>query len=114
MSVELTNVSLIDDEKSFIIQIDNYYMVENIINKYLICYLIYKQYKVYLDAETVSYKLEIMDNNMEYKSITEKQDIILKKDKYIIKNYESLFKSDDKVSNHMNFINDDDFEVLKY
>jgi hypothetical protein len=31
-----------------------------------------------------------------------------------IKNYESLFKSDDKVSNHMNFINDDDFEVLKY
>ena len=34
--------------------------------------------------------------------------------KYIIKNYESLFKSDDKVSNHMNFINDDDFEVLKY
>jgi hypothetical protein len=114
MSIELTNVSLIDDEKSFIIQIDNYYMVENIINKYFICYLIYKQYNVYLDAETVSYKLEIMDNNMEYKSITEKEDIILKKDKYIIKNYESLFKTDDKVSNHMKFINDDDFEVLKY
>jgi|LakMenE01Jun11ns_1017448.scaffolds.fasta_scaffold9882056_3 hypothetical protein len=114
MSIELTNVSLIDDENSFIIQIDNYYMVENIINKYFICYLIYKQYNVYLDAETVSYKLEIMDNNMDYKSITEKEDIILKKDKYIIKNYESLFKSDDKVSNHMNFINDDDFEVLKY
>jgi hypothetical protein len=114
MSIELRNVSLIDDEKTFIIQIDNYYMVDNIINKYLICYLIYKQYKVYLDAETVSYKLEIMDNNMEYKSITEKEDIILKKDKYIIKNYESLFKTNDKVSNHMNFINDDDFEVLKY
>jgi hypothetical protein len=114
ISVELTNVSLIDDEKSFIIEMDNYYMVDNIINKYLICYLIYKQYKVYLDAKTVSYKFELMDNNMEYKSITEKDDIILKKDKYIIKNYESLFKSDDKVSNHMNFINDDDFEVLKY
>jgi hypothetical protein len=69
---------------------------------------------VYLDPETVTYKLELMDKNMTYKSITEKEDIILKKDKYIIMNYESMFKSDEKVSNHMNFINEEDFEVLKY
>jgi hypothetical protein len=114
MSVELLNDELNDDEKSFIIQFDHYYMVDNIINKYLICYLIYKQYKVYLDPQTVTYKLEIMDNNMDYKSITEKDNIILKKDNYIINHYESLFKADDKVSNHMNFINEEDFEVLKY
>jgi len=111
INVILSNVDLIDDEKTFIIQLDHYYMVNNIINKYLICFLIYKQFKVYLDPENITYTLELMDNNMEYKSITEKEEIILKKDGYLInKEKFNLFDTDDKISNNIEFIDNEIWE----
>jgi hypothetical protein len=111
INVILSNVDLIDDEKTFIIQLDHYYMVNNIINKYLICFLIYKQFKVYLDPENITYTLELMDNNMEYKSFTEKEEIILKKDGYLInKEKFDLFDTDDKISNNIEFIDNEIWE----
>ena len=108
INVRLSNVELIDDEKTFLIQLDNFYMVNNIINKYLICFLIYKQFKVYLDPENINYILELMDNNMEYKSITEKEEIILKKDGYLIN--KEKFDTYDKISNNIEFIDNEIWE----
>ena len=101
---------MIDDERSFIIQFDQYYIVNNIINKYLICFLIYRQFKVYLDPEKITYKLELMDNNMVYKALSENEEIILKKDTYLInkKECDLYFDSNDKISNNINFINNED------
>ena len=111
INVTISNVELIDDEHKFLIQLDDYYMVNNIINKYLICFLIYKQFKVYLDPENINYILELMDNNMEYKSITEKEEIILKKDEYLInKRNIDLFNTDDKISNNIEFIDNEIWE----
>jgi hypothetical protein len=111
INVTLSNVELIDDEHKFLIQLDDYYMVNNIINKYLICFLIYNQFKVYLDPENIKYILELMDNNMEYKSITEKEEIILKKDGYLInKRNIDLFNTDDKISNNIEFIDNEIWE----
>ena len=110
INVTLTNVDLIDDEKTFIIQFDQYYMVNNIINKYLVCFLIYRQFKVYLDPENVTYKLDLMDNFMEYKTLSEKEEIILKKDSYLINKKECnlFFNADGKISNNIEFINNED------
>jgi hypothetical protein len=112
INVTLNNVELIDDETTFIIQFDQYYMVNNIINKYLICFLIYRQFKVYLDPEMVTYKIELMDNNMNYKSLTEKEEIVLKKETYLInkKEGELFFDTNDKISNNINFIDNEDWD----
>jgi len=70
---------------------------------------------VYIDPIIVNYKIELLDHEMNYKVITEKEEIVLKKDTYFIKKDEdALFKSDEKISNNMKFVNDEDFEVLKY
>lgn len=122
-NLKISNVELIDDNKSFIIDMNNYFMVNNIINKFLICFLLNRQYNVFLLAETVNYTLEILDNNMDFKSITEKQEIILNKDTYIlsesvennkIKSDEKFFNSDEKISNNIKFINEEDFDLLNY
>jgi len=116
MHVSITNSQFLDKNKSFIIQLDNYYMVNNTIDKFFICFLLYKQYKVYIDPLIVNYKIELLDHEMNYKIITEKEEIVLKKDTYFLKkdvdkkDDESIFKSDEKISNHMKFVNDEDFE----
>jgi uncharacterized ferredoxin-like protein len=82
--------------------------------------LIYKEYKVYIDPIIVNYKIELLDHEMNYKLITEKEEIVLKKDTYFIKkdaekkDEDILFNSDGKISNNMKYVNDEDFEVLKY
>ena len=116
INVKIPNVDLIDDEKTFSIDFDNYYMVNNVINKYLICFLIYKQYNVYLDPETVTYIIEFMDNNMNYKTITEKEEIILKKENYLFDSKhndkcDSIFHSDEKISNNMFKTNNEDYFI---
>ena len=91
-------------------------MVNNTFDKFFICFLIYKQYKVYIDPLIVNYKIELLDHEMNYKMITEKEEIVLKKSTYFVKkdaekkDDESMFKSDEKISNHMKFVNDEDFE----
>jgi hypothetical protein len=53
-----------------------------------------------------------MDNNMEYKSFTEKEEIILKKDGYLInKENFDLFGTDDKISNNIEFIDNEIWEA---
>jgi hypothetical protein len=104
MNVTVNNLV---SENTFTIHLDNFYMVNNVINKYLICFLINRDYNVYVNPEVVKYTLEIMDNDMNYKSITEKEDIILKKDMYLVNNQYNekrqidLLQSDDKISDNI-------------
>jgi hypothetical protein len=106
INVKISNVDLIDDEKSFIVDLNQYYIVGNVIQKYLICFLIYRQYKVYIDPERVNYSIELMDNNMNYKTITEKEEIILNKESYMIRNI--CDDAPDKISDNMTFRNSDE------
>lgn len=89
----------------------NYYIVGNIIDKYLILYLLNKQHGINLDAEDVSYMIEVIDNNTELIYVSEKNVIILSEDNYKIKdvNYvkdDTCFNINDflKITDNMKFI----------
>lgn len=82
----------LDNEKNYTIYLhtsqENFYVVNNIINKKVIFYLLKQTYN--LDGEDMSYKLSIIDNNTNIISITEKDIIILKDNTYDIVNEESF------------------------
>lgn len=63
---------------------ENYYIVGNKINLLLIAYLLKTQYKVICDEITGTYELDIIDHNVTMKTLTEKDEIILHENDYII------------------------------
>jgi len=80
----------------------NYYIVNNIINKtFIYYYLLYinleknKQIqeiieKYNININTIKYKINFMDNNVNIINIDEKSEIIIKKDEYLINKNEVL------------------------
>ena len=81
----------------------NYYIVGNIIDKYLILYLLYRQHGIdIVDAEDVSYMIEMIDNNMELVYVSEKNIIILLEDSYKIKDVN--YVRDDTCFNVKNYL----------
>ena len=66
---------------------ENYYIVNNRINKLLLCYLLKKQYGIILDEINCEYTLDIIDQNVNFKNFTEKDEIILYETNYEVINY---------------------------
>jgi len=64
---------------------ENYFIVNNRLNKYLFCYLIRKQFGIIKDETTVCYTLEIFDQNVNNVTLSEKDEIILELEKYTIR-----------------------------
>ena len=64
---------------------ENYFIENNRINKYVLCYLLKKQHGVYKDHSSVEYKLSIFDNNVQSVFLSEKDEIILRIDDYEIR-----------------------------
>ena len=64
----------------------NYYNVGNVIDKYLLLFLLYQQYGVYIENDNVCYTLEIIDNNMDLIFLTDKDILVLTESSYNIKN----------------------------
>lgn len=96
----------------------NYYIVGNIIDKYLILYLLYKQHNIDVDIENVSYMIEIIDNNMDLIYISEKDEILLLEDTYKIKNVnfiknDTCFNINDnvKISDNISFYKNEENKV---
>jgi len=83
-----TCVKLCGEEKSYQIKLvtesENYYIVGNRINRRLICYLLKKQHNVTWDPASAIYILDIIDQNIDIKSFSEKEEIILKEKDYDI------------------------------
>jgi hypothetical protein len=65
--------------------VENYYVVGNKINILLIAYLLKIQHKVKCDEITGIYELGIIDHNVNVKTFTEKDEIILSEDDYTVK-----------------------------
>jgi hypothetical protein len=63
---------------------ENYYLVNNKINSMFICYLLKKQHGIDIDSFDIKYTLEIMDHNINIKTITEKEEIIFNKKDYTV------------------------------
>lgn len=62
----------------------NYYLVNNTFNKKVLFYLLNKQHGVKYDDSTFTYKLNIIDDNVNMISLSEKDVLILKEDTYDI------------------------------
>ena len=62
----------------------NYYLVNNTFNKKILFYLLNKQHGVKYDDSTFTYKLNIIDDNVNMISLCEKEVLILKEDTYEI------------------------------
>jgi hypothetical protein len=63
---------------------DNYYIVNNKIDKYVICYLLNKQLNVFSNPENCKYKLSIIDQNANIVNINENDVLYLYEDNYEI------------------------------
>ena len=68
---------------------ENYYVVGNKINRLIIFYLLKQQYNLNLNI-TQNYKLVIIDNNVNIKTITEKEEIVLNENDYEINEFLEL------------------------
>jgi hypothetical protein len=78
----------ISNNESYLIDLnnkkENYYLVSNVIDKFVICYLIYKQFFILKNAHTVSYNLELIDDKMNFINLNENDIIILDVNQYKI------------------------------
>jgi len=95
---------------------NNYFIVGNIIDKYVVAYLLYKQYRLIVNEDTFEYTMEILDNNIETIHISENESIIFEKSSYKIKkncitdnnDIPQYIKEEDyngeKISDNMSFI----------
>jgi len=63
---------------------ENYYIVNNRINKFILCYLIRKNYKIIKDDFFISYKLTIIDHNILILNLNENDEILLNIDNYVV------------------------------
>ena len=61
---------------------NNYYVVNNKIDKYVICFLLYSRYGVYHKPEFCKYKINIIDQNANMVEINENDVLHLYKEKY--------------------------------
>uniref|UniRef100_A0A6C0BUY1 Uncharacterized protein n=1 Tax=viral metagenome TaxID=1070528 RepID=A0A6C0BUY1_9ZZZZ len=63
---------------------NNYYIANNKIDKYVICFLLYSRYGVYQKPETCKYKLNIIDQSANMFHLCERDVLHLYEDKYEI------------------------------
>ena len=78
----------ITEHESYLIDLsnkkENYYLVSNIIDKFVICYLLYQQYFILKDGHTITYSLDLIDDKMEFINLNENDIIVLDVNNYKI------------------------------
>lgn len=76
---------------------ENYYIVNNRLNKNVFCYLIMKQYGIVKNENNVTYKLNIIDYDIKFKYFDEKDEILLKCYNYsVIRNIDLIMKLEEE------------------
>ena len=68
---------------------ENYYIVNNKINKLILCYLLHKQHSMLYDEQDITYTLNIIDHNADMVTMSEKDELVFKEDTYEVVVYES-------------------------
>ena len=64
---------------------ENYFIVNNRLNKFLFCYLIRKQFGVIKDDASVAYTLELFDQNVDNVILSQDDEIVLEIDNYEVR-----------------------------
>jgi hypothetical protein len=74
---------------------ENYYIVNNRLNKNVFCYLIMKQYGIVKNENNVTYKLNIIDYDIKFKYFDEKDEILLNCYNYsVIRNIDLIIEEE--------------------
>jgi hypothetical protein len=87
ISVDLyiqNDLKQVNYDLNFFFNGNNYYIANNKIDKYVICFLLYSRYGVYQKPETCKYKLNIIDQSANMFHLCEKDVLHLYEDKYEI------------------------------
>jgi hypothetical protein len=79
------SISVQIKDKTYLIKFENYYIVGNTINKYVISYLIKNQHSISQDI--VDYSLDIIDHNVNMLELGPDDEITFELNTYSIKNY---------------------------
>jgi hypothetical protein len=77
---QMINIKITENE-SYLIELtnktENYYLVSNVIDKFVICYLIYQQYYILKNGHTITYNLDLIDDKMNFINLNENDAIVL-------------------------------------
>jgi len=79
----------------------SYYIVDNIINVDVICYLLYEHYGLEFTSETLEYQLDFIDHEVKLKTISSKEVILFNKDDYAVL-YGDINENDYYNENYLN------------
>jgi hypothetical protein len=86
--MNVTATLLNHGEKSYSIHLSSpaysYYIVDNIINADVICYLLYEHYGLEFTSETLEYQLDFIDHEVKLQTIGSKEAILFNKDNYAV------------------------------
>jgi len=63
---------------------ENYYVVSNVIDKSVICYLLFQQYFILKDVNTIMYNLDLIDDKMDFIKLNDNDIIVLDVNNYKI------------------------------
>lgn len=66
---------------------ENYYVVGNKINRLIICYLLKKQHNVLCDEVVDIYSIDLIDSNVNMKTLCEKDEIVLNENDYKVRDF---------------------------
>lgn len=86
---------IINYDLKFFVNGDNYYVVNNKIDRYVICYLLNKQLNVFSNPENCKYNLSIIDQNANIVKMNENDVLHLHED-----DYEILQVTEEKIENN--------------
>jgi hypothetical protein len=97
---------------------DNYFVVNNKIDKNVICYLLKQQKNVQFSPETCKYKLNIVDQNANMVELSETDVLYLKEDNYeivqvICENLEYSDKESEENENSGSSVGSKEYEIIE-
>lgn len=86
---------------------EDYFITNNRLNKYTLSYILFKQHHIYIESYD-NFTFNIIDQNVNFKSITNTEEIVLGKDSYQIVSYEPQIIDDDDDDTLSEMSSDDD------
>jgi uncharacterized pyridoxamine 5'-phosphate oxidase family protein len=86
---------------------DNYFVANNKIDKYVICYLLKKQKNVYFIPENIKYKFNIIDQNANVLELSEKDVLYLHENNY------EILQEDDENENSTSSVGSKEYEIVE-
>jgi hypothetical protein len=75
---------VIENDSTYKIQLDNFYIAGNKINSLVVCYLLQSQHGLTYTSDNVKYVMNIIDHDVNMVSLCESDELVLQEDTYTI------------------------------